>query len=78
MANALRAVEKNLRKKGTQADIQSMSMISMDDRKPAHGTPHVNAVLQTAASYRAISSTATYEMDTRPWFELSRHKHESG
>jgi hypothetical protein len=25
-------------------------MISMDDGKPAHDTPHVNAVLQTAAA----------------------------
>ena len=47
-ANALRAVEKNLRKK--QAEIQSTPMISMDDGQPAHDRPHVNAVLQTAAA----------------------------
>jgi hypothetical protein len=50
MANALRAAEKNLRKKGAQAEVQSTSMISMDDGQPAHDRPHVNAVLQTAAA----------------------------
>jgi hypothetical protein len=43
-------VEKNLRKKGTQGEVQSTSMISMDDGQPAYDRPHVNAVLQAAAA----------------------------
>jgi hypothetical protein len=50
MANALRAVEKSLRKKSGQAEVQSTSTISMDDGQPARDRPHVNAVLQTAAA----------------------------
>jgi hypothetical protein len=50
MANALRAVEKSLRKKGVQAKVQSTSIISIDNGQPAHDRPHVNAVLQTAAA----------------------------
>ncbi|KAI1577156.1 hypothetical protein PtrEW13061_010556 [Pyrenophora tritici-repentis] len=51
MANALRATERGLRKKiKPQAEVQSSSMISMDDGQPARDKPHVNAVLQTAAA----------------------------
>ncbi|KAF2025066.1 hypothetical protein EK21DRAFT_23864, partial [Setomelanomma holmii] len=49
-AKALRAVEKRLKDKEQIAEVQSSSMISMDDRQPARDTPHVNAVLQTAAA----------------------------
>ncbi|KAI0569523.1 hypothetical protein Alg130_11610 [Pyrenophora tritici-repentis] len=51
MANALRATERGLKKKTKpQAEVQSSSMISMDDGQPARNKPHVNAVLQTAAA----------------------------
>jgi hypothetical protein len=49
MANALRAVERGLRKK-PKAEVQNTSTISMDDGQPARDRPHVNAVLQTAAA----------------------------
>jgi hypothetical protein len=49
MANALRAVERDLKKK-LKAEMQSTSKISMDNGQPAHDRPHVNAVLQTAAA----------------------------
>jgi hypothetical protein len=48
-ANALRAVERTLKKK-PQAEVQSSSVISMDDGQEAGVMPHVNAVLQTAAA----------------------------
>ncbi|KAF7450496.1 hypothetical protein A1F99_051120 [Pyrenophora tritici-repentis] len=51
IANALRATERGLKKKTKpQAEVQSSSMISMDDGQPARNKPHVNAVLQTAAA----------------------------
>ncbi|KAI1688513.1 hypothetical protein KJE20_01690 [Pyrenophora tritici-repentis] len=51
MANALRATERGLKKKTKpQAEVQSSSMISIDDGQPARNKPHVNAVLQTAAA----------------------------
>ncbi|KAF7574075.1 hypothetical protein PtrM4_056980 [Pyrenophora tritici-repentis] len=51
MANALRATERGLKKKTKpQAEVQSSSMISMDDGQTARDKPHVNAVLQTAAA----------------------------
>ncbi|PZD23455.1 hypothetical protein A1F97_11232, partial [Pyrenophora tritici-repentis] len=51
IANALRAAERGLKKKTKpQAEVQSSSMISMDDGQPARDKPHVNAVLQTAAA----------------------------
>jgi hypothetical protein len=48
-ANALRAVERTLKKK-PQAEVQSSSVISIDDGQEAGFIPHVNAVLQTAAA----------------------------
>jgi hypothetical protein len=48
-ANALRAVERKLKTK-PQAELQSSSVISMDDGRKAGVMPHVNAVLQTAAA----------------------------
>ena len=51
MANALRATEWGLKKKTKpQAEVQSSSMISMDDGQPARDRSYVNAVLQTAAA----------------------------
>jgi hypothetical protein len=51
MANALRATERGLKKKTKpQAEVHSLSVISMDDGQPARDKPHVNAVLQTAAA----------------------------
>jgi hypothetical protein len=52
-ANALRVVERTLKKK-PQAEVQSSSVISMDDRQEAGVMPYVNAVLQTAAATGAV------------------------
>jgi hypothetical protein len=49
MTNALRSVERGLKKK-PKAEIQNTSTISMDNGQPASDRPHVNAVLQTAAA----------------------------
>ena len=49
-ANALRAVEKKIKKQKKTAESKSASVINMDDGQPAGDTPHVNAVLQTAAA----------------------------
>jgi hypothetical protein len=48
-ANALRAVERTLKTK-PQAEVQSSSVISMDDGQEASIMPYVNAVLQIAAA----------------------------
>ena len=50
-ANALRAVEKSLKKDSKQkANVQRASVIDMDDGQPSSDASHVNAVLQTAAA----------------------------
>jgi hypothetical protein len=53
-ANALRAVERTLKTK-PQAEVQSSTVISMDDGQEAGVMPHVNAVLQTAAATGVVS-----------------------
>ncbi|KAG9384230.1 hypothetical protein A1F94_006141 [Pyrenophora tritici-repentis] len=60
MANALRATERGLKKKTKpQAEVQSSSMISIDDGQPARNKPHVNADESLGRDVAFMSSDGT-------------------